>query len=344
MSAPHSEQHLHDHDHLHDHAHGHDHDHEHPTGLRGVVEGIFRPHSHDHGELAADTAFANNQLGIRTVWLALVALAVTSIIQLIIVAASGSVALLGDTVHNIGDGLNSIPLLIAFYLARRVATARFTYGYGRAEDVAGVFIVLSIIFSAGVVFWESFQRLLDPQPMTAIGWVVAAAVVGFVGNELVALMQIRVGKQIGSEALIADGLHARTDGLTSLAVLPAAGGALLGFPLVDPIIGILMGIVILFITWDAAKRIGLRLMDGVDPALTARVEQVVLAVPGVLAVDRLRLRWLGHQLQADARLLVDPAGDAALVKAELRHQLGHHVPELAEITIETTKRQEAARE
>ena len=202
--------------------HEHPHDHEHPGGVRGVIAGFLNPHSHDHSDLAAENAFAANEMGIRTVWLALGILAVTSILQLGIVYASGSVALLADTAHNIGDGLNSIPLLIAFYLARKAATRRYTYGYGRAEDIAGIFIVLSILVSAGIVLWESFQRLLNPQPMESLGWVAAAAIIGFMGNEAVAVMQIRVGKRIGSAALVADGLHARTDGLTSLAVLLAA--------------------------------------------------------------------------------------------------------------------------
>ncbi len=185
-------------DHHHEHA---DHDHSHATGMRGFLQELIQPHSHDHGDLAADRAFADNEAGIRTVWLALAALTVTSLLQIVIVFASGSVALLADTAHNIGDGLNSIPLLIAFYLARKAATTRFTYGYGRAEDVAGIVIVLSILVSAGIIFWESFQRLFDPQPLEALGWVAVAALIGFLGNEFVALLQIRVGRRIDSAAL-----------------------------------------------------------------------------------------------------------------------------------------------
>src|SRR5262245_46878875 len=216
------------------------HEHTHVSGLWGWLSALFHlhGHSHQHGDLFSEHAFADNKEGIRAVWLSLVALTITSVLQLVIVFWSGSVALLADTLHNIGDGLNSIPLLIAFYLARRAATRRYTYGFGRAEDVAGIFIVLSIAISAGIIFWESFQRFLHPQPLTDLGWVAAAAIVGFLGNEAVALLQIRVGRKIGSAAMIADGLHARTDGLTSLAVLLAVGGAWLGFPILDPIIGL----------------------------------------------------------------------------------------------------------
>jgi cation diffusion facilitator family transporter len=324
------------HDHGDSHDHSHDHGHTHETGVRGFFAGIFHPHTHDHSDLAADRAFADNQAGIRTVWLALAALTVTSILQLAIVFASGSVALLADTAHNIGDGLNSIPLLIAFYLARKAATRRYTYGYGRAEDIAGIFIVLSILVSAGIIFWESFQRLLDPQPLQNLSWVAAAAVIGFLGNEAVAIMQIRVGNRIGSEALVADGLHARTDGLTSLAVLVAAIGSWLGFPLADPIIGLLIGVAILFITWDATKRIWRRLMDGVDPQIVDNVEAAVFEHPAVDSVKRLRLRWLGHRLQGDMVLTLSPSADGRAVKEEIRHSISHAAPKLSDLTIELT--------
>jgi cation diffusion facilitator family transporter len=325
--------HVHQH-HDHDHSHPHENDHAHETGIRSFLSSLLRPHTHDHSELASDRAFAENLIGIRTVWLALAALTLTSILQLIIVFASGSVALLSDTAHNIGDGLNSIPLLIAFYLARRVATRRYTYGYGRAEDVAGIFIVISILVSAGIVFWESFQRLLDPQPLNNIGWVAAAAIIGFLGNEFVAIMQIRVGKRIGSAALIADGLHARTDGLTSLAVLFAAGGSLLGFPLADPIIGLLIGVAILFITWDATKRIWYRLMDAVEPEVIDRVEKVLMGHKDVTEVKRLRLHWIGHQLQGDVRLMLAPSANRQEAKNDLRHVLSHAEPQLTDLAIE----------
>jgi cation diffusion facilitator family transporter len=328
----HHPRHHHDNEHAHDH--GIEHDHVHQTGIRGWLEGLLRPHSHDHSDLVADQAFADNQAGIRTVWLALAALTITSILQLAIVFASGSVALLADTAHNIGDGLNSIPLLIAFYLARKAVTRRYTYGFGRAEDIAGIFIVLSILVSAGIVFWESFQRLLNPQPLENIGWVAAAAIIGFLGNEFVAVMQIRVGKRIGSAALVADGLHARTDGLTSLAVLVAASGAWLGFPLVDPIIGLLIGVAILFITWDATKRMWYRLMDAVEPEILEKVETAVSQNANVRSIQRLRLRWVGHQLYGDIQLSLQTTADPAEIKHDIRHTLHHQIPKLTDITIE----------
>ena len=272
---PHDHDHDHDHNHNHDHGHDHSHDHshdhghDHGSGLWGWVNTIFHLHGHSEQKaaLANDQVLQDNKLGIRTIWWALAILGITALLQIAIFWLSSSVALLADTAHNIGDALNSIPLLMAFYLARRAANRRYSYGYGRAEDVAGIVIVLSIAFSAGIIFWESIQKLFNPEPLTHLGWVAAAAIIGFVGNELVAMLQIRVGRSIGSAAMVADGLHARTDGLTSLAVLIAVAGTWLGYPLVDPIIGLLIGITILFITRDATVTMWYRLMDAIDPAL-----------------------------------------------------------------------------
>jgi len=317
--------------------HQHEH-HTHNKSIWGWIGNVFHLHGHSHDDtpLAADPAFNANDAGIRTIWLALFALGATSIIQIGIVTLSGSVALLADTVHNIGDTLNSIPLLIAFYLARRVATRRYTYGYGRAEDVAGIFIVLSIAVSAAVVFWESIQKLLNPQPMQNIGWVAAAAIVGFLGNEAVALLQIRTGRKIGSDAMIADGLHARIDGFTSLAVLIAAGGTTLGLPILDPIIGLLIGVAILFITRDATRRIWYRLMDAVDPSLVSQIEHHANEVEGVEQVARLRVRWVGHQLFAELAIVVEES--LSLVESDhiaqnVETALRRAIPHLTEVTI-----------
>jgi len=297
--------------HTHHHEH-HRHEHEHGGGgILGTVAtilhlpGFGHDHEHSYTDLASERAFQDNQLGIRTVWLALLALSVTTVLQIVIYLASGSVALLGDTVHNFGDAANSVPLLIAFYLARRAASNRYNYGYGRAEDVAGIFIVISIAFSAGYIMWESILRLLNPQPLSNLGWLTAAAIIGFIGNELVAMMQIRVGRQIGSDAMIADGQHARVDGLTSLAVLGAVFGALVGLPILDPIIGIVIGIAIVGITWNAVKSMWYRLMDAVDPHMLHHMEHAVIDTEGVLELKQIRARWVGHRLHADVIVKLD---------------------------------------
>ena len=321
------------------------HGHRHRGGPLGWVQAIFHLHGHEHGEhdLGGDPALATRE-GIRTIWIALGALAFTTILQVLIVAMSGSVALLADTVHNFGDMLNSVPLLIAFYLARRLATRQYTYGFGRAEDVAGVLIVLSIVFSAAYIFWESFGKLLDPKPIEHLPWVAGAAVIGFLGNELVALFQIRTGNRIGSASLVADGLHARIDGLTSLVVLVAVAGSALGYPIVDPIVGILIGTAIVFIAKDATMRVWHRLMDAVDPQVVDQIEQYTSEVRGVERVDSIRVRWVGHQLHGEigVELTGEPTfAESQAIVGSIHRTLLSQVRHLALVTVETVPAEEA---
>jgi len=346
----HDDGHDHDHDHDdgadHDHSNGHDHSHEHGeghdhvhgTGIVGWFQTVFHWHGHSEQQnaLAADQALLDNKQGILVLWISLAALLFTSVLQIFIVAFSGSVALLADTMHNIGDGLNSIPLLIALYLARRVATRRYTYGFGKAEDVAGVFIVISIAISAAIVFWESFQKFINQEPMTNLGWVAVAAVIGFFGNEFVAVLEIRTGRKIGSAAMVTDGLHARTDGLTSLSVLIAAIGTWLGFPILDPIIGILIGIAILFITRDAIVAMWYRLMDAIEPAYMDQAEGIINAQDEVKELRRLRMRWVGHRLHTEVIIAVDPkltTVQSHEIAEKIRHELFHQFPTMSDVMI-----------
>lgn len=326
------------------HHHAEEHQHDSPVGgLFGVIGAALHlpgfGHDHEHGytDLAADSALHDNNLGIRTVWLALVALTLTTVMQIIIYVASGSVALLADTVHNAGDALNSLPLLVAFYIARRAPSRRYTYGYGRAEDLAGILIVLSIAFSAGYILFESVQKLFNPQPLTNLPWIAAAAVIGFVGNELVAIMQIRVGRRIGSDAMIADGQHARIDGLTSLSVLVAVAGTLIGLPILDPVIGILIAFAIVGITWNAIKTVWYRLMDAVDPHMLAHMETHIAHVPGVTRVCHLRAHWVGHRLVAEVTVSVGGAlsvAESQAITQQIRQEMLQVVRQLGDVTIE----------
>jgi cation diffusion facilitator family transporter len=253
------------------------------------------------------------------------------------VALSGSVALLADTIHNIGDAGTAIPLWVAFALARRRPSPRFTYGYGRVEDLAGVIIVGIILFSAIVAGWQAVERLIDPQPIAFLGWVAAAGVIGFLGNEAVAVFRVRVGREIQSAALITDGYHARVDGLTSLAVVLGAFGVWLGFPLADPIVGLIITAMIFGIVWQSAKAVFTRLLDGVDPHIPAELRHAAEHVPGIAAIDGARTRWVGHRLHAEAEIVVDaglPVREAAMLAERLRAEAQHHLPALSSLQVE----------
>ncbi|WP_405970937.1 cation diffusion facilitator family transporter [Streptomyces sp. NBC_00988] len=329
-----SDQHHHEHEHAHPHDdHGHDHPHPHdhsPTGIRHRLGHLLTPHSHETAD-KLDSALESSARGMRALWASLAVLGVTALVQAVVVVVSGSVALLGDTVHNAADALTAVPLGIAFVLGRRAATRRFTYGYGRAEDLAGIAIVLTIAASAAFAAWAAVDRLLDPRPMSHVPVVAVAALVGFVGNEWVARYRMRVGREIGSAALVADGLHARTDGFTSLAVLVGAGGSALGWQLADPIVGLAITAAIVLVLRDAAREVFRRVMDAVDPDLVDRAEHAVREVEGVRGVGELRLRWIGHRLRAEVAVVVD--GEATVRQAHAvavaaEHALLHAVPRL----------------
>lgn len=295
-----------------------------------MIKEIFAPHSHDAADSVDDT-LESTAAGIRTVKISLLVLGLTALIQIVIVVMSGSVALAADTIHNFADALTAVPLWIAFALGAKPATRRYTYGFGRVEDLAGSFVVAMITMSAIIAGYEAIARLIHPQQIEHVGWVALAGLVGFIGNEWVALYRIRAGHRIGSAALIADGLHARTDGFTSLAVLCSAGGVALGFPLADPIVGLLITAAILAVLRTAARDVFRRLLDGVDPAMVDAAEQALAARPGVQAVRSVRMRWIGHRLHADAELDVDPALDLAQahrIAHDAEHELTHTVPKL----------------
>ena len=293
-----------------------------------------RDHEHTHG--AVDPTLLTTQRGIWAIKWSFAGLFAAALFQAIIVGFSGSVALLADTIHNLGDASTAIPLWIAFVLARRKPSKRFTYGLGRVEDLAGVVIVLMILLSAALACYESINRIFHPQRVEYIWAVIVASVVGFIGNEAVAIFRIRVGKEIGSAALIADGYHARVDGLTSLAVLVGAVGVWLGYPLADPIVGLFITLAILRIVWDSAKSVFTRLLDGVDPEVIEEIRQAAAHVRGVEDVSEIRVRWLGHRLHSELNLAVTPeltVEVAHKIAAEVRHQLLHQLRYLSNATI-----------
>ena len=291
-------------------------------------------HGHTHGVI--DATIATTDRGIWAIKWSFIILAITSALQIVIVVATGSVALLADTIHNVGDATTAIPLWIAFVLARRKPSKTFTYGFGRVEDLAGILIVLIILFSAVVAGYQAINRLIHPEPITQLLLVGIAGVIGFIGNEVVAVFRIRVGREIDSAALIADGYHARTDGLTSLAVVLGAAGVWAGFPLADPIIGLLITIAILGIVWQSSKSVLTRMLDGVEPEVIEEIRHAAEHVPGVSRIVDTRARWIGHRLHAD--VAIEVADELSIAQAKgvasaLHRELLGHLPALKTASI-----------
>ena len=302
----------------HDHSHG-GHGHSHDEGR----------HGHTHGVI--DPSIVTTERGIWAIKWSFIILALTAALQFVVVFVSGSVALLADTIHNIGDATTAIPLWVAFVLARRKPSKTFTYGLGRVEDLAGLLIVLIILFSAIVAGYEAIIRLIHPEPVTHLGWLTAAGIIGFLGNEAVAVFRIRVGRQINSAALIADGYHARTDGLTSLAVVLGAAGVWLGFPLADPIVGLLITLAIFGIVWQSARAVVTRALDGVEPAILDEIRHATEHVMGIKQVAEVKARWVGHKLHADLAIAVDPSLSVAAageIATAIESEVKAHLPAL----------------
>ncbi|MCW2936152.1 MAG: cation diffusion facilitator family transporter [Actinomycetia bacterium] len=343
LHGGHAQGHQHEHDdsgHGHGHGHGrgeqgHQHGGHGSPGLRGALAGLWHPHQHDHAN-SLDDALLADQAGRRALAVSLCGLLATGAIQAVIFGLSDSVGLLADTIHNLADALTALPIGLAFWAARRPATSRYTYGYGRAEDLAGLAVVVVMTVSAAVAAWQAIDRFIHPHQVHDLPWVAAAGVVGFIGNELAARYRIGVGTRIGSAALTADGRHARTDGFTSLAVVAGAAGVALGWPQADPVIGLLITVAILAVLRGAVRDIYRRLMDAVDPALTAQIERETLAIPAVLSCDGVRVRWIGHELHAELNITVDgglTVRQAHDITEDARHLLLHHVSRLTNAII-----------
>jgi Co/Zn/Cd efflux system component len=216
-------------------------EHEYPDhGANGYAPEPHQHGEHGHSHGLVDRSIVRSRAGLKAVSLSLGVLGGTALVQAAILVLTGSVALLADLIHNVGDALTAVPLAIAFFLRSF-----------RAETLAGVAVVFAIFVSACVALYESIERLINPQDLSHL-WVLAAAgVVGFVGNELAAQVRLRAGTRLSSPALIADGNHARVDGFVSLGVVASAIVVALGARVGDPIIGLLITVVILKITWDS---------------------------------------------------------------------------------------------
>ena len=315
-------------------THHHDHDHE-EAGLLARLRHALVPHSHDHGE-AIRTAEEASSVGLRAAWVSLAGMGATALLQIVIVVLSGSVALLADTLHNLGHLATTIPLILAFRLGRRSPTRTYSHGFRRAEDLVGLLIGAVIALSAALIVWESVRALTTARDLAHLGWVLAAALVGAAGNELVARYRIRAGRRIGSAALIAEGQHARTDAMTSLAVVLGVLGAWAGLPWIDPLIGLLIAVMVVLVLISSMRTVIRRLMDGIDPGTLEAVEQAA-AGPGVQGVDAARARWTGHRLDAELVIAVDPAltvEESAPLTAEVRERLHAALPHLERVLVE----------
>lgn len=297
-------------------------------------------HSHDgheHSHTTLDRDLLTRRRGLRAIWISAAGLAATAAVQFGIVAISSSAGLFADALHNLGDVAGTGALYLGFRLAMRPASDRFPHGWRRFEDLAGLVIVLAIAVSGALALFDSLDALLGGgHTVTNAAWAFGAALVGAVGNEAVAIYKIRVGRSIRSAALIADGRHARVDGLVSLGAAVGIAGAAAGYPVADPLAGLVIVAVIAGILVRTAREVIPRIVDAVDPELVAELETVARQVPDVEGVHDVRPRHVGGGLLVQLHVEID--GDLSLreahhVSERVSHHLAHEFPNVLTVDI-----------
>jgi divalent metal cation (Fe/Co/Zn/Cd) transporter len=219
----------------HEHAHS---DTDAPGGPHSYEHDHEHEHGHSHG--LVDRSIVRSRAGLKAVALSLVVLGLTAAAQAVIFVLTGSVALLADLIHNVGDALTAIPLGVAFALRSE-----------RAEGYAGLAVVLAIFISACVAAYEAVVRIVNPEAPEHLVALALAGAIGFLGNLVAAFIRTRAGRRLDSPALVADGNHARADAYVSLGVILSAVVVALGFDVADPLIALAITAVILRITWQS---------------------------------------------------------------------------------------------
>lgn len=291
-------------------------------------------HGHSHAVLS-DFA-GSTRAGLRALAIGVAGLAATTVLQVALLLVSGSVALLGDTLHNGVDVAGTAVVWVAFKISSRDRNERYSFGYHRFEDLAGLFVVLLIGASSALVLWESIRALTGEVEIHRPWLVLLAGLVGFAGNEAVAQFKIRTGRKIGSAALIADGQHSRADGLSSMGVVAAAVGLLLGAEWLDAVAGIGIGLLIAWAAYSTGREVLLRLLDHAEPDIRLALEKEAAEVAGIEHVNDLRIRQAGRTVHVVASVCVDatvtlPAAHG--FAEDLREAWAHLLPDGSSIDI-----------
>lgn len=298
-----------------------------------IVNGVRDPAASFPLDTVTDDAAERRQAN-RAVAVSAIGLALTGLIELAIALLSGSVALLGDALHNLSDVSTSILVFVGFRASRKVPTERYPYGYERAEDLAGIGVALVIWGSAAVAAYESIHKLLRHGGTGYLGWGIAAAIVGIAGNQLVARYKLVVGRRIRSATMVADAKHSWLDALSSAGAMLGLIGVALGWGWADAVAGIVVTGFICHVGWEVTADIAHRLLDGVDPEIVTAAEAVAATVPGVTHAHA-RARWTGRTLRVEVEGFLDP--DTPLAAADrigrqVAAALAPQIPEMHNFT------------
>jgi cation diffusion facilitator family transporter len=296
------------------------------SGLRDPGAAFPLPRTRDD---AKDRHEAN-----RAVAVSAVGLAGTGLIELLLAILTGSVGLLGDAIHNLSDVSTSAVVFLGFRLSKRPASERYSYGLERAEDLAGVGIAVVIWASAAFAGIESVRKLVEHGHTTDVGWGIVGAVIGIVGNQVVARYKLRIGRRIGSATLVADARHSWLDALSSAGALVGLVAVALGQPWGDPVAGLAITLFICHVGYEVTSDVVHRLADGVDPEVIHLAEAAAGSVPGVVHAHA-RARWTGRTLRVEIEGWVDPdltAREADNLGRRVADAIAEQLPEAGSLT------------
>ena len=313
-----------------------EHRHDHADDAGHDVHERRRGHAHAHHDHSLAAAGGGGAGALRVVVISSLLLAAVAAAELVAAALTNSAGVLADGLHNLGDVGTTVALAIAFILSRRAPTRRFPYGYHRVEDLAGLVVLALIVGSAVASGVTAVEHLIHRPPLTSPVLALLVAAFGFVGNEAAAQYKIRAGTRLRSLALVADGKHSRTDGIASLGAVVGVAGAALGAPVLDPVAGLVITLIIAVVAWETTRTLTGRLLDEADASLVATIEEVAATTDGVLGVSDTRARWMGRRVLAELTLEVAPETTLALAHAlgeEVRHRLYHRIDPLSDVIV-----------
>ncbi len=241
----------------------------------------------------------------RAIAFSALGLGITGLIELGIALLSGSVGLLSDALHNLSDVSTSLVVFIGLRVSKRPATDTYPYGWGRAEDIAGLGVALVIWMSAVFAGYISLQKLLNHGTTSHVGYGIAAAAVGILGNQIVARYKLRVGRRIQSATLIADAQHSWLDALSSAGAMIGLIGVAAGLPWADAVAGLIVTAFICHVGFEVTRDLLRHLMDGVEPGVLTTSVAAACQVSGVEHAH-VRGRWMGGTLLIEVDGFVAP--------------------------------------
>jgi cation diffusion facilitator family transporter len=273
----------------------------------------------DDSEDSSFTPEQRKRAADKSTWVSVAVNTVMSITQIVVGILAKSQGLIADGIHSLSDLIGDFVVLFASHHGQKDADPEHPYGHQRFETAVSVFLGALLISVAIGMLWASFDKLKDPASIQTVHasalWVVVAALIL---KELLFRYMLRVAKQVKSSMLVANAWHARSDAASSLVVAIGIIGNLLGYPILDPIAALFVGLMIGKMGWKFGSSAFHDLMDrSADEQEVIAITATLMQTPGVLGVHDVRTRKMGDMILVDAHIEVD-----AYLTVEVGHDIG----------------------